>query len=304
MAVKHLEDATRLLNFAEGSYFERTSRPVYSLIFLLPFITFYELAVVLLNSTLLRQSNVLVDTFVWLQKLLEFIHIDGKMTWLAPPLVVVVFLVALQLTCGRKWSVRLGDIIPMNIECILLAVPLIFLSLLINSSAFIPNPKSTNAEQIHCPIVRCVNQYDDTDRKETPAEDALEESANEVSNLLFTDVVTGIGAGIYEELVFRLILISCFMIIFQDLLRFGKLESVIISVVLSALLFSLHHHIDFVSGQVNSAQPFQLPQFIFRTLAGVYFAGIFAVRRFGITAGAHAYYNIIAVITNAAFFGA
>jgi len=37
-------------------------------------------------------------------------------------------------------------------------------------------------------------------------------------------------------------------------------------------------------------------------LAGVYFAVIFAVRGFGIVAGTHAFYDILAAILNAIFF--
>jgi hypothetical protein len=62
------------------------------------------------------------------------------------------------------------------------------------------------------------------------------------------------------------------------------------------------HHIDFVTGQIYQAGQFSWTQFGFRTIAGVYFAILFAIRGFGITAGTHAFYDIIATIINAAFF--
>ena len=40
-------------------------------------------------------------------------------------------------------------------------------------------------------------------------------------------------------------------------------------------------------------EPFTLPGFLFRMAAGVYFAVIFRYRGYGITAGAHAAYNMI-----------
>jgi hypothetical protein len=43
-------------------------------------------------------------------------------------------------------------------------------------------------------------------------------------------------------------------------------------------------------------------EFGFRTVAGIYFAALFAIRGFGITAGVHAFYDIIATIINAVFF--
>jgi membrane protease YdiL (CAAX protease family) len=299
MSVEQLDNKTQLLKFAEESYLERTSRPVYSLVFLLPYVLFYESAVLLINLNLLQQSNVLVDTFVWLQKSLELLNIDGKLTWLAPPIVVVIFLIVLQMTSRKRWKIRFIDIIPMNVECVLLAVPLIVLSLLINNSAFVGGSQacgSFGCDESWSSVIECSAGQ----KQAYPPEEDTTKSEN--SGMIFTNIVTGIGAGIYEEFIFRLILISLLMIVFQDLMRLEKTESIIISVVLSAFLFSLHHHIDFINGQVNPDEPFRLAKFIFRSLAGIYFAAIFAVRRFGITAGVHAYYNVMAVIANALFF--
>jgi membrane protease YdiL (CAAX protease family) len=122
------------------------------------------------------------------------------------------------------------------------------------------------------------------------------------SQSLLANIVTGIGAGIYEELVFRLILICLLMLLFQDLLRLTHKNSIVLSVLISAALFSAHHHIDLFSGQLNINDPFNPIRFAFRTLAGIYFAVLFAIRGFGITAGTHAFYDIIATIINAIFF--
>jgi membrane protease YdiL (CAAX protease family) len=119
---------------------------------------------------------------------------------------------------------------------------------------------------------------------------------------LLANIVTGIGAGIYEELVFRLILICLLMLLFQDVLRLTHKNSIILSVLISATLFSVHHHIDLLSGQPNANDPFNSIEFAFRTIAGIYFAVLFAFRGFGITAGTHAFYDIIATIINAFFF--
>jgi membrane protease YdiL (CAAX protease family) len=92
------------------------------------------------------------------------------------------------------------------------------------------------------------------------------------------------------------------MLLFQDILKFNHKNSIVLSVLISAALFSAHHHIDFLSGQPNATDPFDIIRFAFRTIAGIYFAGIFAIRGFGITAGTHAFYNIIAVSITAGFF--
>ena len=120
---------------------------------------------------------------------------------------------------------------------------------------------------------------------------------------LMARIVTALGAGIYEELVFRLILICVLMIVFQDVLKFNHRNSIIFSVIISAALFSAHHHWgwSFSSGfyQIES---FDWTKFSFRTIAGIYFAILFAVRGFGVTAGTHAFYDILATLINVLFF--
>jgi len=116
------------------------------------------------------------------------------------------------------------------------------------------------------------------------------------------NIVTGIGAGIYEELVFRLILICILMLLLQDVLRLDHKNSIVLSILISAALFSAHHHVDFITGQPNAKDLFNWTRFAFRTIAGIYFAILFAIRGFGITAGTHAFYNIIAVSITARYF--
>jgi len=267
------QNISQLFNFTENSYFERSSRPIYAIVFLLPFIVFYELAVFFIKTDVLNESPVLVDAFVWLQKLLGYLGLADKIIWLAPPAAVVLILFGLQVACRKQWKFHPADFLPMSIECILLAIPLIVFSLLLNSPAANPLFAGTSY-------------------------------AGQTQNSSFlVDVVAGIGAGIYEELVFRLILISVLMLLFQDVLRFERKLSVIVSVSISAALFSAHHHIDFITGQINPSDPLDFTKFIFRTLAGIYFAVLFAIRGFGVTAGTHSFYNILAVFINTAFFG-
>ena len=159
----------------------------------------------------------------------------------------------------------------MGIECILLAIPLIVFSLVLNNT------------------VQAQAAVSDVQLGAEPG--------------LFANIVTGIGAGIYEELIFRLILICLFMIIFGDVLRLSWKSSIVASVLLSAALFSAHHHIVFVNGHLALGAPFTLAEFGFRTMAGIYFAVLFAIRGFGITAGVHAFYDIIAIVINEVFFG-
>ena len=302
MKDKNKYSTSQLFNFARDSYFERTSRPIYAVVFLLPFIVFYELGTIFINTDLLRRYwQGRVVAFVWLQEFLEHVGFGSKLAWAATPLAVVVILIALQLTSRKSWQFGFGDFGPMTVECVLLAVPLIVLGLLLNSPA---KPRGDTDQfaaasaQIHTVAVpSCSSAANDS--LPGPAEDDGRGSA---AMKLLADIVTCIGAGIYEELVFRLILICVLMVLFQNVFRLSRKNSIILSVLVSAALFSAHHHIDFFSGRLYQRGPFNLTEFGFRTIAGIYFAVLFAIRGFGITAGAHAFYDIIATVINAAFF--
>jgi hypothetical protein len=300
--MKKKYDTSQLLNFVQDSYLERTSRPVYALAFLLPFIVFYELGTIFINTNLLRQYwQGRVVAFAWLQKFLEYLGFSSKLAWLAAPLTVVLILTALQLASRKRWWVWVGDLGPMLLECILLALPLIVFGLLLNTPAKArPDTDQLALGSIRTQIPFAPTCTSTTDGGSPCVED--ESSTPGAAAKILADIVTGIGAGIYEELVFRLILICLLMLLFQDALRLNHKNAIILSILVSAALFSAYHHIDFFSGQLFQRNPFSWTEFGFRTLAGVYFAVLFAIRGFGITAGTHAFYDIIATLINAVFF--
>ena len=293
--------ANQLFDFRQDSYLERTSRPIYAIFFLLPFIVFYEMGTFSINADVLNQSKIRVAAFVWLQNLLESMGFGVKFAWVAPPLAVVLILIALQITSGKQWRIWLRDMPRMAIECILLAVPLLVLTLFMGGSAgpegnisrFDNNKRQTQI--VSLPVCSSVAGGNLSLLSAEDGEVMQEQS-------LLANIVTGIGAGIYEELVFRLILICLLMLLFQDVLRLTHKNSIVLSVLISAALFSAHHHIDLLSGQPNANDPFNSIRFAFRTIAGIYFAVLFAIRGFGITAGTHAFYDFIATIINAFFF--
>lgn len=290
---------SQLLNFAKGSYLERTSRPVYALVFLLPFIIFYELGTLLINTDLLNRSQIRVVAFVWLQDLLDWAGFGSTFTSIAAPLAVLVILLALQLTSRTSWKVRLKDMLPMAGECIVLAIPLIVLSLLLNRPiTTLPHGDvPANAAVVAAAQTGGYGAH-------VPASKQIVTTRPQSKNTFLVNVITGVGAGIYEELVFRLILICALMLLLQDVLGLTHTTSMIIAIGVSAALFSLHHHIIFMHGRFDQTAVFSWPPFVFRTIAGVYFAGLFAMRGFGITAGTHAFYDILAAVMNAFFFGA
>jgi hypothetical protein len=107
-----------------------------------------------------------------------------------------------------------------------------------------------------------------------------------ITPTLVDRLALGIGAGIYEELVFRLVLISIMVMIGVDLLKLKPSSVAVVAVLLSSLAFAAHHHAPF------GTEPFAEIPFFFRTIAGTYLAIIFWYRGYGSAAGCHAAYNV------------
>lgn len=99
--------------------------------------------------------------------------------------------------------------------------------------------------------------------------------------------VSFLGAGIYEELLFRLILLSAAT---WGLRRagLGNRISTVLAVLFCSILFAAAHHV------VLGVEPYHSQAFLFRTLAGIFFSIVYLYRGFGIAAGSHAAYDILA----------
>ena len=102
---------------------------------------------------------------------------------------------------------------------------------------------------------------------------------------LGTQLVVSLGAGIYEELLFRVLLVSGLVAIGRAL-GWGRPVSIGAAVVVSALIFSAFHYVGSLGDVLT------LPSFTFRAIAGVMFSALYVTRGFGITAWTHALYDI------------
>jgi hypothetical protein len=103
-------------------------------------------------------------------------------------------------------------------------------------------------------------------------------------------VISALGAGVHEELVFRLGLLAG-MVTF---LRGGGTDrrvAVVIAFVLSAPLFALAHHAG------ANGEPFTWHAFAFRTIAGLAFGAIFWFRSLAHAVYAHALYDLIVALS-------
>ncbi len=99
-------------------------------------------------------------------------------------------------------------------------------------------------------------------------------------------LMLSLGAGLYEELLFRVVLVGALAALARRALGFGPRAAGALAVVLGALLFSAAHYVG------AYGDPLTLESFVFRAIAGLFFSALYLVRGFGITAWTHALYDV------------
>lgn len=246
---------------AADDYFEQSRRPLASLLFVLPLLAVYELGVAILGP-----QAILNGADVWLRQLLLAVGVGSS---LALPALIVAILLAWHHTTAQAWRVRPSVLWGMAVECAALAVVLL---------AAVQLQRWT-FEQLGLPLVRI-----------GAAPDAAATLATADLSAALARFVSYLGAGVYEETLFRLMLLPLCAV----LLRGAKLSpraAVLAAAIVTSFLFSAAHHVG-ASGE--PLDPFPLFKFTFRSAAGLLFSAVFLLRGFGIAVGAHALYDVLA----------
>jgi len=102
-----------------------------------------------------------------------------------------------------------------------------------------------------------------------------------------TQLMVSLGAGIYEELLFRVLLVSGLALVARAVLGLPNLASGVFAAVLGAVIFSLFHYVG------RYGDEFTVRSFTFRAVAGLLFSALYLTRGFGITAWSHALYDVL-----------
>jgi hypothetical protein len=103
---------------------------------------------------------------------------------------------------------------------------------------------------------------------------------------LGTQLVVSLGAGLYEELLFRVLLVSALLAVGVRL-GLARWAATALAIVGSAVVFSAFHYV----GPYGDA--FTVPSFAFRAIAGLLLSGLYVGRGFGIAAWTHALYDVM-----------
>jgi len=238
-----------------AGYLAATRHPWPCLLFVLPLLVAYETGVLMLGGT--TPETIRNGADHWLRCGLSTIGL--KFFWVPPLLLILVFLIWV----GRSWKDRPSDLTGVLSGMVLESVAFA-LGLWVLSRALAP-----------------LLQHVGIELNVAPADPSAEAALRQV--------VTYLGAGIYEEAVFRLVLFSLLLVIFQWVeIAPGSAE--VLAAIGSSLLFSVAHHVG------PYGQPYSNYLFLFRVVAGLYFAALFRLRGFGIAVGTHACYNVMVSI--------
>jgi hypothetical protein len=234
---------------ASADYLDVSRKPLQILAFLLPLIVVYEFA---LSFVLDSQAN--VRTVLAHRYLVQFfdafniapqggLHLGG--------VAVIAVLLTWHVLNRDAWNVNVKALGFMAIESLILALPLLVLGQVIQKAA------AANLDLA-----------------------ATNQTLDEMS--LWSKFAISIGAGLYEELMFRMLLIAVLHTLLVDVMKASHHLGAAIAIIVSAALFTWYHPL---------GHSFQ--RLIFFFIAGVYFGSVYVTRGFGIVVGTHALYDII-----------
>jgi len=236
-----------------GRYALASRKPVYQLLLLLPLLVLYEMAAFIINFDAPFQLRNGADIIVK-----HVMHFAGIRTVTGFVFWALLFTSLLIVAAYRqhRHSIRVGYFGLMAVESIIYAIVVGIASAKLTGLVMGSNPFLATGG---APV--------------TEAE----------------RVMIALGAGVYEEIIFRALLISVLLFVFGVVCK-DERRKTILAVLGAALLFSAFHYV----GEFGEA--FVLTTFIFRFIAGLILSAIFVLRGIGVTAWAHALYDIFLVI--------
>jgi membrane protease YdiL (CAAX protease family) len=97
-------------------------------------------------------------------------------------------------------------------------------------------------------------------------------------------LVISAGAGFHEELIFRLVIMGGLAWLLTGVM--GQRRAWLVALVVSSLAFSIAHHIG------PAGEAFTFGAFVYRALAGAFFALVYQIRGFAVAAWTHALYDV------------
>jgi hypothetical protein len=110
---------------------------------------------------------------------------------------------------------------------------------------------------------------------------------------LSTRMMLAIGAGLYEELLFRVLIVGALALLARNAFKWKPTVAGAVAAGVGALLFAAFHYVG------PGGDKLELYSFVYRTVGGLFFSALFLLRGFGITAWTHALYDILVMVVQA-----
>ncbi len=234
-----------------SDYWNATRRPISCLVFLAPLLAAYEAGVYLVGGS--DADAVRNGADAWMRGGLEYLGLNRP--WLLPAMIVAGLLIW-QIARSEPWRLSWTTLGGMLAESLLFALALVVIGT-VESQLFRQAAAGAGRAAAAVPTAR-------------------------VAGL----AVVFVGAGIYEEVLFRLFLLPASAALFRGG-GLGSGSAAGLAILATSLAFSIAHYVG------PAGEAFHLFTFVFRTVAGLFFAALFVLRGFGIAVGAHAAYDIV-----------
>lgn len=238
-----------------------STRPLHILVFLLPLIILHEIGSAFYLSDGAGRT---VETIRAHRMLDGFFQVFGVGALYLPGALLVVALLVWHLLLRDRWRVSIPVLATMLAESALWTIPLVVLAQIVSSAA----PGAPELASLAL-------------LAESDAHAPAERSASALLTL-------SIGAGLYEELLFRMLGIALLHFVLADLLGLRPKPAGALAVFGSAVAFAVYH--------LGPGESIQWAVFIFQFLAGLYFGAIYVWRGFGIVVAVHALYDVVALV--------
>jgi hypothetical protein len=236
-----------------ASYWDITRRPLPSLCLVAPLMLAYEAGVLWHVGT--SSAPLRTGADAWIRHILASVGLTDQ--WFLP-LALVVILLGWQVASPRDWRFSPSILVGMVLESCMLAIALVGISRLIDLGFSLLDHHGVPVLSVASP----------------PSRSPL------------VPLIGFLGAGVYEETIFRLVLVPLLFGLLR-LLQTPQILASALAVTASALLFSLAHHAG------TPGETFTWFAFVFRWMAGVFFAWVFVIRGFGIAVGTHTAYDVL-----------
>jgi membrane protease YdiL (CAAX protease family) len=239
-----------------GDYWDLSARPLHILLFLVPFIVLFELGS---SRYLADPAHGTVETIRAWSMLLAFFQDFGVAGRFLPAATILTVLVVWHVMLRDSWRVEPWVPGAMLVESLIWTVPLIVavkLVLLLGAAVQ--------------PAVQAAGGIEGLSRQGR--------------------ISISIGAGLYEELLFRMIGIALLHAVLVDLFRIKDRWGTVLAVVISAVAFAAYHD------PFGADRHLQVLKACSLVVAGGYFGTIYLLRGFGIAVGVHVMYDVLVLV--------